>query len=182
MSAGLPEIIRNPSHPLGATQLHSGPHPQTSQPMYNSRHIANFLIERGLSSQRPITPLQVVQLVYLSHGWMLAVHDRPLILEPVEAWGYGPFISDLYYALKFYGPGPILNRLTTVWNQQFDEQAILIMADTFDKYAHLSGVQLLRLSHVPGTPWDQMKGADHQIPNSLIRTYFRSQLVGYGIS
>lgn len=148
--------------------------------MYNSRHVANFLIERGLSSQRPITPLQVVQLVYLSHGWMLAVHDRPLIVEPVEAWGYGPFISDLYYALKFYSPGPVLNPLTTVGIPQFDDQAILIMADTFDKYAHLSGVQLLRLSHAPGTPWNQMKGAEHRIPNDLIKAHFRSQLVGYG--
>ena len=180
MSAGPPDIIRNPSHPLDPTQLHSGPHPQTLQTMYNSRDVANFLIEKGLSSQRPMTPLQVVQLAYLSHGWMLAVHDRPLILEPVEAWGYGPFISDLYYALKFYGSGPVLNLLTTVWNQQFDEQATLIMADTFDKYAHLSGVQLLRLSHVPGTAWDQMKGTNHRIPNSLIKAYFRSQLVGNG--
>ncbi len=148
--------------------------------MYNSRHVANFLIERSLSSHRPITPLQVVQLVYLSHGWTLAVHDRPLIVEPVEAWGYGPFISDLYYALKFYSPGPVVNLLNTVGITQFDEQAILIMADTFDKYAHLSGVQLLRLSHAPGTPWDQMKGAEHRIPNSLIKAHFRSQLVGYG--
>ncbi|KQH74402.1 Panacea domain-containing protein [Xylella fastidiosa] len=47
-----------------------------------------------------LTPLQVLKLVYLAHGWCLGVHTQPLIDELVEAWRAGPLIRSLYNVIK----------------------------------------------------------------------------------
>ena len=36
------------------------------------------------------TPMHVLKLVYLCHGWVLGLTDQALIDEPVEAWQYVP--------------------------------------------------------------------------------------------
>ena len=51
--------------------------------------VANYLIERALNEDRDVTPLHINKLVYFCHAWMLAIHHRPLLKEPVEAWPRG---------------------------------------------------------------------------------------------
>ena len=43
------------------------------------------------------TPMHVIKLVYLAHGWMLGFTSRALINEAVEAWTYGPVVPSTYY-------------------------------------------------------------------------------------
>ena len=49
------------------------------------------------------TPMHIIKLVYLSHGWMLGLHDTPLLWEPVEAWQYGPVVPSVYHLYKGWG-------------------------------------------------------------------------------
>ena len=59
-----------------------------------------------LRSQRklkPTTPMGIVKLVYLAHGWQLGWDGEPLINEPVEAWTYGPVILACTTAIKPLG-------------------------------------------------------------------------------
>ena len=59
----------------------------------------------------PTTPLHLVKLVYISHGWVLGFHGIPLIRESVEAWKYGPVIPAVYHRYKPFG-GSHINLLT----------------------------------------------------------------------
>ena len=43
------------------------------------------LLHLGNQSGAGLTPMQVLKLVYISHGWMLGLHQRPLFEEDVEA-------------------------------------------------------------------------------------------------
>jgi len=52
--------------------------------------VANYLIGKAQSEGRSITPMQLIKLVYIAHGWTLGLYDQPLIGEQVEAWTYGP--------------------------------------------------------------------------------------------
>ena len=59
--------------------------------------------------------MQVIKLVYIAHGWHLAIYDVPLVDDYVQAWQYGPVIPPLYYAFKRFGSGPI----TTIPTEDF---------------------------------------------------------------
>ena len=43
------------------------------------------------------TPMHVLKLVYLCHGWCLGFTGEALINEPVEAWTYGPVVPTVYH-------------------------------------------------------------------------------------
>ena len=57
--------------------------------------------------------MKMQKLVYLAHGWHLAIHDRPLISENFEAWPYGPVEEDLYHIFKPYRDAPITDYAKT---------------------------------------------------------------------
>ena len=75
---------------------------------YSARTVANYLIEaKSKEGGTPPTPMQLLKLVYIAHGWNLAINDRPLINDRVEAWRYGPVIPKIYQDLKQWGNTPV---------------------------------------------------------------------------
>ena len=78
--------------------------------------IANYFIELAHKDNIDIRPLKLMKLVYIAHGYILALLDKPTDgakLEKVEAWQYGPVFPSVYYSFKQYGGNPI-DKTTTV--------------------------------------------------------------------
>ena len=131
-------------------------------------------LRRGIDT----TPMHVLKLVYLCHGWMLGIHGAPLITEPVEAWTYGPVVPTLYHRYKKYGGGLILEGET--------DRTGALNAKTSDLvesieavYRPCSASQLSALTHQPGTPWDitrRKSGIGSMIPDKLIEEHSRELL------
>ena len=53
------------------------------------------------------TPMHILKMAYLAHGWMLGIFEEPLIYEPVDAWRYGPVVPILYHKYKSFRGDPI---------------------------------------------------------------------------
>ena len=68
--------------------------------MYSAIAVANCFLDIADAQSRPITPLKIQKLVYIAHGWHLAIYEEPLIVELVEAWKWGPVIPLLYHEFK----------------------------------------------------------------------------------
>ena len=122
-----------------------------------------------------LTPMQLLKLVYISHGWMLGLHGRPLLTESVEAWTYGPVVPSVYHAYKRY-------RNSHISDDPVDHTADLdasekdLIEQVWNVYGKYSGIQLSGLTHKPGTPWEitrQRFGVGAIIPNDLIEDYYR---------
>src|SRR5271157_4349946 len=73
----------------------------------DARAVANYFLDLAKKENRPIDPMGIQKFVYFAHGWNLAMYGRPLIIQDVEAWDYGPVIRDLYQDFKRFGNGPI---------------------------------------------------------------------------
>lgn len=75
---------------------------------YTAKAVANHLLDFGLTRKNEIPPLKMQKLVYISHGWHLALSDgKPLVSdEYVEAWPYGPVFPSVYHEFKHYGASP----------------------------------------------------------------------------
>lgn len=134
-----------------------------------ARQVANFFIEAGIERGEPLTPLQVIKLVYFAHGWSLAHHDRPLVAETFKAWRLGPVIPDLYHALKHYEDQPVtepvpLMRLAyhirgnefaveDLRIEDFDEDDEWVLRGTYDSYSHIDGIDLAYATHGRDGAW-----------------------------
>src|SRR4051794_36847985 len=81
---------------------------------YPAKAIANYFLDLAEQSGKQLTPMQIQKLVYLAHGWNLAIKGEPLIAERIEAWTYGPVIRNLYDEFKKNGSRPIKQRATEI--------------------------------------------------------------------
>ncbi len=127
-------------------------------------------LRRGIDT----TPMHIIKLVYLAHGWLLGFEETPLIHEYVEAWKYGPVIPSLYHKYKIWGSEPIEGEVVDMSKRMDADQASLIEW-VKGTYTELGGIQLSTLTHQPGTPWDitiQKDGEGAIIPDELIQKHF----------
>ena len=146
--------------------------------MHSSLVIAEYLRRKADEVGDSLTPMQLIKLVYLCHGWMLGLHGRRLINEDVEAWRYGPVIRALYDEVKNFRSNPVERPLAdsrAVDKIEDDEKNII--DQVFDIYGKYTGIELSKLTHAPGTPWSEIRRAGRSgwevIPNNLIAEHFR---------
>ena len=143
--------------------------------MHKSGRIAEFLLYLSTREGRPITPMQLLKLAYISHGWMLGLYGKPLTCEAAEAWEYGPVLPSLYHQFKRF-KGSCITHNHAFAPADFDSQESSIMTQVWDAYSGYTGIQLSALTHKPGTPWDITRrdsGAGAVIPNDLIAEHYR---------
>jgi len=150
--------------------------------MYEANRIANKILHACRRRGRAITPLQLVKLVYVGHGFSLALHGRPLIDQSIEAWKYGPVVSKVYHAAKQWGRAPIMGDLATLetdfgfkYPMDIDSESNHIVEQVAERWGHLSGGALSSWTHRSDSPWakvyrDGMTGII--IPDPLIKAYF----------
>lgn len=144
---------------------------------YNPGTIGNRLIELAAAKGAHLTPMQVIKLAYIAHGWSLALLDRPLLKGRVEAWRYGPVIPDLYRRLNMYGRGPIQGQIkNTIFErgEEIDEQSDRLLTQVYEKYGSLTGIQLSNLTHQLGSPWAETYKPDENeaIPDEVIKRHY----------
>ena len=135
-----------------------------------------------------LTPMQIIKLTYLTHGYYLAIADEPLLDETVEAGRYGPIVPSLYRRLAVFGNEPVDCEIadidhthSTIQTPKISKKrkfTRLLIKKIYDVYGNLSGMQLSELTHKPGTPWSETtdngeklrKGQD--IQDEVIRNHF----------
>ncbi|MBI0275645.1 SocA family protein [Hafnia alvei] len=142
---------------------------------YSAIAVANAFIERA--KQKGITdlsPMKLQKLVYFAHAWMLALDNKPLIKDPVNAWKFGPVIKSVYHEFKSYGSKNITSPGTEFEVFDSDDGVIdagfiipeISKSDTkandiidavMDIYGNKSAIFLSNLTHAPGSAWCETK-------------------------
>lgn len=88
--------------------------------------------------------VKIHKLLYLCQGWHLGWTGRPLFREEIEAWANGPVVADFWRDEKYGRPTALPRDL-----DPFDRGTI---AWVVNRYGHLSGKDLIRLTHGQD-PW-----------------------------
>jgi len=137
-----------------------------------AQQILNECWAAGITS---VTPMQLLKLVYIAQGYMLAKNDVPLISEPVEAWQYGPVVRSVYHALRDFRSDPVTH-VPYAPMVYFSPQEIAVMREVAHIYGGADGVKLSAATHQPGTPWSvtwTTSGMNSPIPNESIKNFYR---------
>ena len=134
---------------------------------FDSRQIANHFIRFAKNDHRFVFVTAIMKQVYIAHGWTLALVDRPLIGDRIEAWRYGPVIPAIYY--NFRGGQVFFN----IDQEMMNDAEESIVQQVYDIYGDMSARQLTSITHAPGGPWDVVTKAQGLIiPDSLIKSYY----------
>ncbi|MBZ9812905.1 type II toxin-antitoxin system antitoxin SocA domain-containing protein [Mesorhizobium sp. CA7] len=157
---------------------------------YDSRYIANLVLDRADAEGLGITNLEINKIIYFLHSTYLANFDRPLIDAKIEAWDYGPVIREIYSEFKRFGASDISARATRLDLNSLKRapvyETMSSSDETFlhpliDKYMRLGATKLVNMSHEKGGPWDLVYNASGrsnpgmEITNDLIQRYFLRQ-------
>ena len=140
--------------------------------MYDCLLIAKTLLKLTAREDKVLTPMQLIKLVYLSHGWALGLYGRPLIKQDVEAWKYGPVIPELYQAIKQYRSSPV--KEISCKEEKIDERFIDVIDQVYKIYGTFTGIELSMLTHEKNSPWEiTWNSGKSIISNDLIAYYYK---------
>jgi len=143
--------------------------------MHDSRVVANRFLELADGKYDTMTPMQLLKLVYIAHGWMLGLYGRPLIKDEVQAWQYGPVIPLLYDSVRRFRSNPVIGPLHAP-SEELTREEKSIIEQVYDRYGHITGPGLSRLTHQRGSPWDltyESGSFGLSISNDLIEDHYR---------
>lgn len=143
--------------------------------------VANKILEFAQNSDgATVTPMQLIKLVYLSHGWMLGLCGKPLLNESVEAWRFGPVVRSVYNAVKDFRDKPVSYPIKPLigapYTDDFSQDELDIINQVYNIYGKWDGITLSNLTHQDGTPWDitwKHHGKNAVISNDLIENYYK---------
>lgn len=141
-------------------------------------NLASYL-HGSISPIAPVETLKLQKLLYYCNAWSLALRDRPIFTDQIQAWKHGPVVASLYHLHRTesvieewpYGDGSLL---------PYDDQ---ILADQIiELYGGRSGWALRELTHQE-SPWiDAWKSSNNgrirgfEISSDAMKTFYREQL------
>ena len=153
-------------------------------------HKIYYIVRQAVKSDHPLTPFQIIKLVFMAHGRYLAHAGLPLIRDRIDAWQHGPPIPVLYHELVACGEmtvGSLLYCGTPASSNARDEffQAALsdiereIMDGVAEEYGDWTGPELSRLCCEKGSPWDECYTVEYgtEMQDGVIRRYCRSEII-----
>lgn len=137
---------------------------------YNAVDVAFSLLKHASEQGKCFSNLQLQKLTYVSHGLSLSHFKRPLIVDDVFAWKYGPVVPSVYFRFKDFGAKIITERLDVT----LDHESESIIKDVVTQLGDLTGPQLVDLTHRTGSPWHTVWDGTHQkvIPDSVIQSHY----------
>lgn len=134
-----------------------------------------FLAQMDEDAGDLISNLKLQKLVYYAQGFHLALYNKPLFTEKIEAWIHGAVIPDLYHQFKDYGPMP-LPRPKNLDFSIFSDQVKELLDEVYAVYGQYSAWRLREMVHSEA-PWkNAYKRHDDTIANEEMKTYFKKYL------
>ena len=146
---------------------------------------ARYLIHLAASEEEPdfLTHLRLQKLLYYAQGWSLAMRNRALFDEKIEAWAHGPVVPVVYREFKSNGDSPINPALVPpAENLTPDEKAFL--ESLWSGYKKYSASSLREMTHQHSTWIDARAGLQpgdvctKEISKPAMKALFKQLLKG----
>ena len=111
----------------------------------NVLNTASFFVKKGVS------PLQLQKLLYYAQVWFFVKHGNRLFFSDIKAWKYGPVVPEIWQLFRF------IRRTDGIPRNKLDDYNppsafTSHLQEVWDAYGHLSGSQLVDLTHSE-LPW-----------------------------
>lgn len=143
------------------------------------RGIADYIILFFQEHGEPLTNLKLQKLLYYAQGWYLALYDKQLFKDKIEAWVHGPVVPSAYHSLKQYGYGVINERpLSPALPKSICDH----LNEVIEVYGSYSAFELEDLTHQTD-PWKKARGhlpidqsSDAVVSQNDMKIFFKKKM------
>lgn len=141
--------------------------------MYNANKVARYIIWYCKKQGYTISNLKLQKILYFVQASFLVNLGKPCFYENIEAWDFGPVVSEVYQEYKIFGSGDIPGYVCKNAEQDIVRTDMKHIDDMIDECAAYSASSLVEITHNQD-PWRSTycKGCNNIIQNSKIKTYF----------
>ena len=120
-----------------------------------------------------ITHLKLQKLCYYAQGFSLALNDKPLFDDRIEAWQHGPVAPALYAVYRNHGAASLLPPANLDLGKFSDIEKELL-DEVYNVYGQFSAWKLRNMTH-DEPPWKEAYNAvDETIAHSAMQEYFKT--------
>ena len=172
--------VRLPGAP--STQSHRK---KTAMP--DAIDVARYLVHLAASEPEPdyLSHMRLQKLLYYTQGWSLALRDRPMFSERIEAWAHGPVVRDVYPHFADFGDTPILPESVAL-PQSLSAEDRSFIDSVWEAYKVYSTISLRRMTHKEA-PWRNARGTcgpaercTTEITQDAMRRFFKQASKRHG--
>ncbi len=121
-----------------------------------------------------ISNMKLQKLVYYAQGVSLALHNRPLFSESLEAWTYGPVVPELFHIYKRYETGAIPPPHDMDFSL-YDSETRELLDEVYAVFGQFSAWMLSNMTN--DEPPYKNTPAGQKISSETLRDYFKTQVV-----
>ena len=131
-------------------------------------------IAKIITTVAPASNLHMQRLVYIAHGYHLAVLKQPLIDDVFEATQWGPMCWSLYDHVKHFGRHPIT---IEGFDEPISAETVLLVTKVADLYKNYTSGDLFDLCFEKDGPcWKRYCSPLHVIAENDLMIYFSKKL------
>lgn len=138
--------------------------------IYNAIDVADYIINKCYNDEKPISNLQLQKILYFAWIEYYNKMHKPLFIDNICAWQFGPVVPDVYYEYCVYGGRPINIKCQTDITGTDAE----LLNKVVDKYVDTPISVLVEMTHKMGGAWDLTYedglGSRKVIPFELIKS------------
>ena len=117
--------------------------------VYSAKDIAEWFVNRAAmeSEQYGIknnfSPLKLQKILYYAQACQLALKNKKLFKEKIEAWDYGPVVADVYRQYLSCGS----NGISPAYLPEIDDETALLLESVFEYFGKFEARYLVDLTH-----------------------------------
>jgi uncharacterized phage-associated protein len=121
-----------------------------------------------------ISNLKLQKLAYYAQGFALALLDKPLFSEPIEAWIHGPVVPALYHEYKGFGSGALPPPVALDF-AKYDLGTRELLDEVYAIYGQFAAWKLRDMTHQE-PPWRDTPTGE-EITHDALCAYFKTQVL-----
>lgn len=144
--------------------------------------VGRYFIYLSNQEKKPITNKKLQKLVYYAQAWSLALNNKKLFNEPIQAWVHGPAVRSLYVQYKEFGFSPIQEDIKEASVKNISGKTKELLDEVWGVYGKLDSSYLEMLTHSE-KPWqearDGLQGSEKsqvEISPKVMKSYYAEKL------
>lgn len=142
--------------------------------------ITSYLINKGIKEGNPLTNKRLQKLLYYIQAWHLAINNKPIFEDKIEAWIHGPAIRIIYEKYKTFVASPI--NVISDSKEKLEEDVIGFIDRIVKAYSAYDTATLEYMTHAE-EPWqvarkglESNESSNNEITQESMRVYYASRL------
>ena len=111
-----------------------------------------FILKVDREAGDNITHLKLQKLIYYAQAWYLAMFDKALFNNKIEAWLHGPVCREIYERFRNRSWNPIPASAIISASSAIDDETQAFLDEIWEIYGQYSATKLEKMTHEEA-PW-----------------------------